>query len=171
MRILIIILVLASATSAQDLSQHPTIQKMLKESNRLRAEKGLVPNIISLKLTRAAQDQARYMARTHDFEHKTQKNGTPGVRAARYGYSGTVKENIGRGLPSIAKVFVWWKNSPSHWQAIIGGFDDVGFGYAVATDGTQYWVSLYGSPRKFGLQMSPKEFIFPASNNFLLIGM
>tara|TARA_R110000868_G_scaffold276064_3_gene535702 strand:+ start:420 stop:980 length:561 start_codon:yes stop_codon:yes gene_type:complete len=163
----------------------PTIQAMLQENNRIRIEEGLGPHIISPVLTKAAQDQSTYMSKTHDFDHITINNGSPGVRAARYGYSGTVRENLGRAQNSIPQVFYKWKNSPSHWESIIGDFLEVGFGHSIADDGTEYWVALYGIPRRNKwervlnhqeetprsptLQKSPSRLSGKSSLNFLLI--
>lgn len=121
---------------------------MLEENNNIRSNYGLTNQPISPILTKAAQDQAAYMARTHDFNHYTIDNGSPGVRAARYGYSGTVRENLGRGYNSIESVFSKWVLSKPHKESIVGDFEEVGFGYAVADDGTRYWVALYGSSQK-----------------------
>lgn len=129
------------------LHEHPTIKAMLKENNRIRASLMLSDHKISPALTKAAQDQAEYMAKTHDFQHITQNNGSPGVRAYRYGYSGTVRENLGRGYKSIDKVFLKWTQSESHMQSITGGFTEVGFGYSVSDNGIGYWVAIYGKPR------------------------
>lgn len=146
--ILLLLLSTTPSLAGDPLHRHPTIQAMLQENNRIRIEEKLKPHVISPVLTNAAQDQAAYMARTHDFEHITIDNGSPGVRAARYGYSGTVRENLGRAQKSISQVFVKWKQSPTHWESIVGGFVESGFGYAVSDDGTEYWVALYGTSRK-----------------------
>jgi len=145
--ILLVLSIIEPLSASEALSKHPTIQAMLRENNRIRIKEKLEEHRISAILTSAAQDQAIYMARTHDFEHLTKTNDSPGVRAARYGYSGLVRENLGRKYKTIARVFYEWAESPEHWESIIGDFIEVGFGYAIAEDGTQYWVSLYGTPK------------------------
>lgn len=142
-----ILLLLVLIWPADELHEHPTIQAMLKENNRIRASLNLSSHSISPALTKAAQDHAQYMARTHDFEHVSQDNGTPGVRAHRYGYSGTVRENLGRAYRTVDKVFLKWTESESHMESIKGDFTEVGFGYAVSANGVGYWVAIYGKPR------------------------
>lgn len=141
---------LCSVALADQLHEHPTIIAIHQHNNLVRIDNGLSPHILSPKLTQAAQDQAVYLAKTHDFEHITRENGSPGTRAAKYGYQGIVRENLGRAPAdkqwSINIAFEKWKQSPSHWQSIIGDFSEVGFGYCIAEDGTQYWVALYGKP-------------------------
>lgn len=105
---------------------------------------------VSEELTKAAQDHAWYMARAHDrgtedFNHRG-GNGTPGQRASKFDYNGTVTENIARGYDSVDQTFAAWLKSPTHKDAIYGDSDDAGFGYAQAKDGTTYWVGLYGKP-------------------------
>jgi uncharacterized protein YkwD len=121
---------------------------MLKENNKIRNELMLNEHKISPTLTKAAQDHAQYMAETGDFEHVSKNNGSPGIRAARYGYSGTVRENLGRAYKSVDVVFLEWTKSESHMKSITGDFTEVGFGYAVSKDGVGYWVALYGKQKK-----------------------
>ena len=146
----IVVFCLCNSTLADQLHKHPTVMAIYKHNNQIRETKGLPPHRLSLQLTQAAQDQAVYLAQTHDFEHITKNNGSPGTRAARYGYQGIVRENLGRAPVdkqwTIDVAFRKWRESESHWQSIIGDFKEVGFGYAIAQDGTQYWVALYGKP-------------------------
>jgi len=153
------------AKDDQELHNHPTILKMLKYNNLLRKNEGLPSHKISPELTKAAQDHAWHMARQHnlrleDFEH-IGKNGSPGKRAARYNYCGIVQENLARGYDTVQKVFSEWQKSPGHWDAIKSDTQDAGFGYAIADDGTTYWVAVYGS--KFTKEVCKK------SKSFLLI--
>lgn len=170
MRYLILIPLISSLVLAADrefailVNHNPIVQPMLLKSNRLRNNKGLPPHTISLALTKAAQDQAEYMSETHDFEHQAKNNGSPGSRAARYGYSGTVRENIGRGQTTVDEVFQQWKDSPSHWTSIISDFKEVGFGHASSEDGVQYWVAVYGTSKTKGYLQKPKEFLLISSS-------
>ena len=66
---------------AAPLHEHPTLVRMLEENNRLRANVGLAPQQMSPELTKAAQDHARYMARTGNFSHES--NGGPQGRAMK----------------------------------------------------------------------------------------
>lgn len=141
----IVLLVIAML---QELHEHETIQSMLKENNKIRNKLMLSEHKISPILTKAAQDHAQYMAKTGDFEHISKDNGSPGIRAARYGYSGVVRENLGRAYKSVDVVFLEWTKSESHMKSITGDFTEVGFGYAVSEDGIGYWVALYGKQKK-----------------------
>ncbi|MHB8969549.1 MAG: CAP domain-containing protein [Pirellulaceae bacterium] len=125
------------------LHEHPTLVRMLDENNRLRVGVGRSPQRISPELTQAAQDHARYMARTGNFSH--QSNGGPEGRAVRYGFSGLAGENIAMGQPTVASAFQSWRSSSGHWANIISGATLAGFGYAVAPDGSTYWVAMYGN--------------------------
>ncbi len=143
----LLLLALPITASAQTprLTEHPVIVDLFKSSNKIRTDNKLTAHRLSEDLTRAAQDHAWYMARMHDrgtedFEHRG-GNGTPGQRAARFGYEGTVKENIARGYDSVGQAFAAWLKSPTHSDT-----DDAGFGYAQAKDGTTYWVGVYGKP-------------------------
>jgi uncharacterized protein YkwD len=130
---------------------HPTIKQMLAHNNAIRQDKGLAANTFSESLGKAAQAHAWYMARQHDrgdedFNHRG-GNGTPGQRAAKHGYNGLVKENIGRGYKSVEAVFEAWLKSTQHKDALLSEMADAGFGYAIAKDGTTYWVAIYGKSR------------------------
>ncbi len=147
LKLLVAILLLAP----DSLTEHPTLQQMYQANNDLRHQQHLGAQRLSKTLTKAAQDHAWYMAKQHDlgqedFEHRG-KNGTPGQRAARYNYEGLVRENLARGYLSVAATFQAWLDSPEHRAAVYGDNLEVGFGYALAKDGTTYWVSLYGTPR------------------------
>jgi len=125
------------------LHEHPTLVRMLEENNRLRAGIGRSPEQMSPELTQAAQDHAGDMARTGSFSH--QSNGGPEGRATRYGFSGLSGENIAMGQPTVASAFQSWRSSSGHWANIISGAALAGFGYAVAPDGSTYWVAMYGN--------------------------
>ena len=129
------------------LHEHPTLLAMLRRNNELRRGVGLKPQRINALLTQAAQNHARYMARTGGFSHYS--NGGPWGRARRFGFFGSVRENIAMGHRNVANAFVGWRNSSGHWASITSNTSDVGFGYAISKGGTPYWVAVYGaSPAK-----------------------
>ncbi len=125
------------------LHEHPTLVRMLSENNRLRASVGLSAQEISPELTKAAQDHAWYMARTGHFSHHS--NSGPVARALRYGFEGFAGENIAMGQATVASVFSSWRSSAGHWANITSRNRLAGFGYAVASDGSTYWVAMYGN--------------------------
>ncbi len=151
-RLLLCLVLLQSQLKADDkLVDHPTIKAMCVANNKIRKEKTLANHTLLEELTKAAQDHAWYMARMHsngdeDFNHRG-GNGNPGIRASRYAFQGTVKENIARGYNTIDDTFKAWLTSDSHKEAICSDTEMVGFGYAIASDGTTYWVAVYGKPK------------------------
>ncbi|MHB0959924.1 MAG: CAP domain-containing protein [Pirellulaceae bacterium] len=148
---LVSLVVLASLTGAKStaapskkpLHEHPTLVRMLKENNRLRASAGRSAQQMSAALTRAAQNHARYMARTGNFSHES--NGGPQGRAMRYGFSSLAGENIAMGQPTVTSAFQSWRTSSGHWANIVGSASRAGFGYAIGPDGSTYWVAMYGN--------------------------
>jgi len=132
----------AAAQEKQPLHEHPTLVSMLVRNNELRTEEGLPSHRMSPELCKAAQFHARYMARTRDFRHEANLGFV--ARAKKFGYVGTIYENIAWGQLSVAAVFAGWKESPSHWKALKSETNIAGFGYAIADDGTTYWVTMYG---------------------------
>lgn len=126
------------------LHEHPAIVQMWQRNNELRGRVGLRAHRLCPRLTQAAQDHAWFMARSRNFSHHS--NGGPMGRARRYGYGGGVSENIAMGQPTVQSAFQAWQNSSGHWANLTGPSQDAGFGYAVAPDGSAYWVAMYGNP-------------------------
>jgi uncharacterized protein YkwD len=133
----------STAPKSAPLHEHPTLVRMLDENNRLRASVGRSPQQMSPELTKAAQDHARYMARTGNFSH--QSNGGPQGRAVRYGFQGLAGENIAMGQSTVASAFSSWRSSSGHWANITSNTTLAGFGYAIAPNGATYWVAMYGN--------------------------
>jgi uncharacterized protein YkwD len=131
-----------TAAQVQQLHEHPTLLRMLARNNSLRGRLGLRPHRINPELTKAAQDQAVYMARTGSFSHYS--NGGPQGRARRWGFRGMVRENIAWGQHDVDDAFHSWQNSSGHWASIVSNTSEAGFGYAIGNDGRGYWVAVYG---------------------------
>nr|WP_081441367.1 CAP domain-containing protein [Pirellula staleyi] len=152
----------ASTATAKDnavqevpLHQHPTILKMLKRNNEIRARLGLRPHRINPALTQAAQDHARYMARTRDFSHYS--NGGPQYRAGRFSFRGFVRENIAWNYRDVDQTFNAWQASGGHYASIVSDSTEAGFGYAVSSTGETYWVGVYGNGTKEDIQIATKQ--------------
>jgi hypothetical protein len=126
------------------LHRHPTLLGMLRRNNDIRRRVGLWPHRMNPALTKAAQDHANYMARTGDFQHYS--NGGPQGRAARYGFSGGVRENIAWNYQGIEGAFGAWTTSSAHYASLASSTTDAGFGYAVGNNGSTYWVGVYANP-------------------------
>ncbi|RCS54381.1 CAP domain-containing protein [Bremerella cremea] len=126
------------------LHKHPTLVKMWKHSNEIRARYQLHAQRISPELTKAAQDHAWYMARTGQFSHSV--NGGFVARARRHAYPGSpYGEIILYGANGISDTFNGWLNSPGHRAILLSGAREVGYGYAVGRDGRTYWVGVFGN--------------------------
>jgi hypothetical protein len=131
------------AEELKPLHEHPTLVQMLFRNNELRRQMGLRPHRISPELTKAAQDHANYMAQTGVFSHYA--NGGPFGRALRHRFfGGGVRENIAMGQGNVSHVFNTWQNSGGHWASIVSNTSEAGFGYALGSGGTPYWVAVYG---------------------------
>jgi len=143
------------STKSPRLAEHPTLLKMLFKNNLLRKTVGLRAHRIHPQLTKAAQDHAEYMARTGDFNHYG-GNGDPDGRAQRYGYKGGALENIAMGYGDIESCFEGWHYSRGHWASIVSDTPVAGFGFAISTEGTPYWVGMYGYQAKGGIAGSEK---------------
>ena len=133
-------------TATRPLHRHPTLLGMLRRNNDVRRRLGLRPHRINPTLTKAAQDQANYMAQTGQFSHYV--NGSPQSRASKYGFRGGVLENIACGTRSVSSTFGMWEGSGGHYASIVSGTTDAGFGYAIAPNGQCYWVGMYSNPAK-----------------------
>ncbi|MBM4001626.1 MAG: CAP domain-containing protein [Planctomycetes bacterium] len=131
------------AAGKAPLHAHPTLVRMWERNNELRASVGLAPHRLSPELTKAAQDHAVYMARTGDFDHYG--NGGPWARAARWGFTGGISENIAMGQGDVMGAFSAWQFSGGHWANLTSNTTEAGFGHAVSANGTPYWVAVYGS--------------------------
>jgi hypothetical protein len=125
------------------LHRHPSLFGMLTRNNAIRRRVGLLPHRMNPALTKAAQDQANYMAKTGQFSHYV--NGNHQYRANKFGFRGGVRENIAMS-GGLDTAFGMWQASGAHYASIVSGTTDAGFGYAVSANGTTYFVGLYGTP-------------------------
>ena len=128
------------------LHRNATLFGMLTRNNAMRRRAGLLPHRMNPALTLAAQDHANYMARTGQFSHYT--NNGPQGRASKFGFHGGVRENIAMGGGGMDYAFAMWQNSGAHYASIVSGTTDAGFGYAVNSGGTAYFVGVYATPTK-----------------------
>ena len=128
------------------LHEHPTILDMLRKNNAHREVRGYVPHRINPELCKAAQNHAEYMAAGGEFSHYA--NGGYQGRATKFGYRGSVRENIAWGQQGVVSAFNDWINSSGHYASIMSDTADAGFGLAYSKDGSPYWVGVYGYPEK-----------------------
>ncbi|TWT34245.1 CAP domain-containing protein [Blastopirellula retiformator] len=126
------------------LHNHPSLVKMWNHSNQVRAQYGLPAQKMNPELTKAAQDHAWYMAKTGQFSHSV--NGGFVARTRRHNYAGSPSgEIILWNAKSIPSCFQGWLNSPGHRAILLSGAREVGYGYAVARNGSTYWVGVFGN--------------------------
>jgi uncharacterized protein YkwD len=131
-------------SQARPLHQHPALFMMLQKSNAIRRQQGLAPHKMNPILCLAAQDHARYMARTGEFGHYV--NDGPQLRARKYGFKSGVWEILAFNGNDLNYAFTQWIESPAHYAVMLEeGTTDAGFGYAVGRNGRGYWVGVYGT--------------------------
>lgn len=112
--------------------------------NAYREERGLTPLGPARELQLLAQQHAIWMA-----EHKRLSHGGFGVpnlrdRLLRTGFVFSVaSENIAEGQGDAVSCFEAWLASPGHKRNITGPFRYMGWGVAMARDGTIYWCVVF----------------------------
>jgi uncharacterized protein YkwD len=132
-------------------------QVIVHETNQFRKEQGRGRLRINPKLSQAAREFARYLAKTGKFSH-TADGKQPWERTAAQGYEDCiVAENIaweyhpfGFGTRSLADALVkGWENSPEHRKNMLDpDLDEIGVGVAYSPDtGRYYAVQDFGRPR------------------------
>jgi uncharacterized protein YkwD len=107
------------------------------------------PLSVSQKLSDAAGDHARDMARKKFFEHRGSDGSRPRDRVLRAGYESRLTgENIALGPESAEEVVSGWLASPGHCENIMDPrFQDIGVGLAIGRNrGQIYWVQVFGAP-------------------------
>ena len=146
---------LVPAATASDLDTSSAAMRAaeydaLRLTNARRTARGLVKLRLDARLTELARDRARYMAQTGRFSH-TQANGTDvfdmiqssGIRW--YAAGEIIAWNTAEPLDDSAAFSVeGWMGSPSHRAIVLSDdYNYVGFGLAIAADGTRYWAGVY----------------------------
>jgi uncharacterized protein YkwD len=123
---------------------------VLAATNRIRNARGLIALRLDARLTELARERAGYMARTGEFSH-TQSGGTDvfdmiTASSIRWYAAGEIIAwNTAGPLDYSADFAVrGWMGSPSHRAIVVSDdYNYVGFGVAVAADGTRYWAGVY----------------------------
>jgi uncharacterized protein YkwD len=108
------------------------------------------PLSVSRKLSEAAGDHARDMARKNYFDHRGSNGSQPKDRVLRAGYAPRLTgENIAFGPVSAEEVVSGWLASPGHCQNIMDSrFEQIGVGLATGRKrGRIYWVQNFGAPQ------------------------
>jgi len=118
--------------------------------NQARAENGLAPLSVNVKLVQAARIQAQAMADLNTMSHELPQARYPTLtdRASAVGYDfSSLGENIAYGYPNPGSVMNGWMNSSGHRANILGGsYTEFGVGIAYTSSGTPYYCQVFGRP-------------------------
>jgi len=119
---------------------------LLDLHNRYRQEKGVPLLAMSELLNRAAQKHADWMADNKHLSHKGQGGSSHHQRMADEGYMASISgENIAMGYQTAVAVMQGWFKSRGHRRNLLDkSYREAGFGFAVARNGSQYWVAVFG---------------------------
>jgi len=132
------------------------------EINKYRNSKGRKDLKISEKLSKAAQAMAEDMADHPDainHEHKDSQGRLPAERAAIYGYTDGVGENLAAGYETNNNVFKAWKGSSEHNANMLDKDYEV-MGVARVVTGNNYkwyWVNIFGDKEHAGDLMDESD--------------
>jgi uncharacterized protein YkwD len=100
-------------------------------------------------LTSAARGHSTDMAVNNFFSHTGSDGSSFWDRIIWAGYSpGSGAENIAAGYGSPEAVVAGWMGSDGHRANILGGYLEIGVGYAYCAGSTygSYWTANFGSP-------------------------
>jgi uncharacterized protein YkwD len=118
---------------------------LVEAHNRARAAAGLSALEVDDRLTRASQEQARFMAERRRMSHRGRGGSSPFQRIEAQGYAfRRAGENVAAGRFAGDALMQTWMHSPGHRRNILGAFSQIGAAYATAEDGTTYWCVTFG---------------------------
>lgn len=120
-------------------------EQVLNLVNKERAKAGVSLLKEDGQLNRLAQLKAEDMAKKGYFSHTSPTYGSAFdmMKAAGVSYR-TAGENIAKGQKSPETVMNGWMNSSGHRANILeNDYTRLGVGYAVAENGTTYWVQIF----------------------------
>jgi uncharacterized protein YkwD len=139
-----------ASVAAEDGSVSAAEQTALTLTNKRRTDRGLYKLRLDARLANLARERAQYMADTGRFSH-TQAGGTTvfdmiqaaGIRW--YGAGEIIAWNTAGPLDYSASFAVQgWMGSSGHKAIVLSpNYNYVGFGLAIAEDGTRYWAGVY----------------------------
>lgn len=143
--------------SETDYVPHQTQVMMLLKSNEIRVDQGKKPHKLNPALSKAAQRQAEWLAKTKRFSHRIYNDpppagSTPAKRSKTAGYKGAYRNEViaWSSKEDIDHIFGIWRKQLTngklaHWAAINGNHTDAGYGYA-NVNGTIMAVGIFGKP-------------------------
>jgi hypothetical protein len=135
---------------------------VIENINDYRAKKGLKKLKISTDLSEAAEAMAQDMADNPaaiNHEHKDSKGRLPSERAALYGYTDGVGENLAAGYETADKVYKAWKDSTEHNDNLISrDYEVMGVARVVTKNNYKwYWVNMFGDKERSSDLMASTE--------------
>jgi len=121
----------------------PDVLRVFKDTNTVRAEAGRPPLILDLKLCEAAAIRARESVALFDHVRPDGRSyssvfGEIGIDAS-WGNG----ENLAMGYGAKEVVMQGWKNSPGHYDNMIGAYESIGVGIAYDGRGAAYYAQLF----------------------------
>ncbi len=98
-------------------------------------------------LQSAAKIRAKELATSYSHIRPNKTQFTSAI-SLKYNYGFYCYEIIGRKITSPKKIVSAWMNNADTKKAIIGkGYEDIGVGYYVAEDGTEYWCAIMAAKK------------------------
>ncbi len=129
-----------------------TVRQLLENTNQVRNKEGKKSLILSEKLSKAAEQKAKYMFEKNYWAHTSPEGIEPWVfildQDYDYSYAG---ENLARNFYYSKEVVDAWMKSPTHKENLLSGnYDEVGFAVVNGVlDGyeTTLVVQMFGRPK------------------------
>ncbi len=142
-----------STTEAPSYQEPDFLSEVTRLTNEVRAQYGLNPLTVNLKLQQAAQTQSQNLAFLDFFNHTGLDGLQPWDRALNAGYNyQAIGENIAAGQLTAAEVVQAWVDSPSHLANILNPvFTEIGVGFQYLENDTgninynYYWTQVFGN--------------------------
>jgi uncharacterized protein YkwD len=153
--------VLAEPFGAPELKNASAVsERVLQLANRARSRArrcgnkqfaSAPPLTLAKRLSQAAHEHARDLARHNMLSHSGSDGSTPAVRVTREGYKWrTVGENVASGPTTAEEVMEGWLSSPGHCENLMDPrFTEMGFAFVVDTRSVSgfYGALLFAVPK------------------------
>jgi uncharacterized protein YkwD len=154
-------IVLAAPFGAPELADEQRVrQRVLELTNEARAHArrcgsksfaSVPPLRLASRLSSAAHEHSKDMAKHSELEHEGTDGSTPFQRITRGGYLWrTAGENIAAGATSAEEVMEGWLASPGHCENLMDPrFTETGISYVVDAKSKSgvYWTQVFATPR------------------------
>ena len=166
-RSVLVALFAAAAPAAAALEASETARRIVEGTNAFRKAQGLAGVKTQAELASAAEEFARYMAKTGKYGH-TADGRQPSARAAAQGYEYCiVSENIAYqfrtggydSAAQLSELFVeGWKHSPEHRKNMVdAAVTQTGVGVARGSEGRYFAVQMFGRPKSAAIRFEVRN--------------